>query len=349
MCRLIGIVLTLALCRAALADTPVKPLFAADETVAITLSAPLRSIAGDKSDDPDYRDATLEFVDAAGTPHSVAIGLRPRGKSRRNPLACDFPPLRLDLPKKEVTGTLFDGQDKLKLVTQCQTRDPKHLYEQNLLKEYGLYRAFNRLTPISFRVRLVEVRYVDRDRNDAATSSFGFFIEDKDDVAGRNQLRVAEVVEVPPAQLEPVHANRVELFQFMIGNTDFSLRLGPPGEPCCHNAVPLLGDDGLYRVVPYDFDSTGVVDPPYALPARGLHISNVRQRRYRGGCEPLDVFDRVLDEFRAARTDLYAALLEHPALTTRTVRTVRAYLDSFYAITNDPKKLQREVLQICGK
>ena len=349
MLRLIGLVLTIALCRESYADAPIKPLFASDETLSITLSGPLRSIAGDKSDDPDYRDATLSFLDAAGASHSVAIGLRPRGKSRRNPLACDFPPLRLDLPKKEVAGTLFDGQDKLKLVTQCQTRDPKHLYEQNVLKEYGLYRAFNRLSPISFRVRLVEVRYVDQDRHDADTSSFGFFIEDKADLAGRSQLQIVEVAEVPAAQLEPLQANRVELFQFMIGNTDFSLRLGPPGESCCHNAVPLLGSDGLYRMVPYDFDSTGVVDPPYALPARGLHISNVRQRRYRGGCEPLDVFQRVLGEFQSARAEVYAALAEQPALTTRTARTVSSYLDGFYAVANDPKKLQREVLQICGK
>jgi hypothetical protein len=349
MFRLVGILLTITLCREALGDAAVKPLFTSDATLSITLAGPLRSIANDKSDDPDYRPGLLQFVDTAGKAHALTVGLRPRGKSRRNPLACDFPPLRLDLPKKDAAGTVFDGQDKLKLVTQCQTRDPKHLYEQNVLKEYGLYRAFNRLSPLSFRVRLVEVSYVDQDRGDAQTSSFGFFIEDKADVAKRNQLHVADIVEVPPAQLEPAQANRVELFQFMIGNTDFSLRLGPPGEPCCHNAVPLLGDDGLYRPVPYDFDSTGVVDPPYALPARGLHINNVRQRRYRGGCEPLDVFQRTLDEFRAAQADLYASLLAHPGLKTRTVRTVSAYLDGFYSIINDPRQLQRQILSVCGK
>jgi hypothetical protein len=347
--RLALMLLTVALCRDVVADGPVKPLFQSDATLSITLAGPLRSIARDKSDDPDYRPAVLTFVNTAGAQQSFAIGLRPRGKSRRSPDACDFPPLRLDLPKKDAVGTVFDGQNKLKLVTQCQTHDPKHVYEQNVLKEYGLYRVFNRLTPLSFRVRLVEVRYVDQDRGDAEATSFGFFIEDKADVAQRNGLQVADVVEVPPAQLEPQQTNRVELFQFMIGNTDFSLRLGPDGESCCHNAVPMLGSDGLYRPVPYDFDSTGVVDPPYALPIKALHIKSVRQRLYRGHCEPRDVFEQTLDEFRTTQADLYAALLQPPGLSTGTARRVSAYLDGFYAIINDADQLQRKVLRICGK
>jgi hypothetical protein len=250
MVRLIGVVLTIALCRGALAESPPKPLFASDDTFSITLAAPLRSIANDSSDDPDYRPAVLSYADATGAERELPIRLRARGKSRRNPDACDFPPLRLDLPKSATAGTVFAGQNKLKLVTQCQRRDPWRIFEQNLLKEYGLYRALNQLTPLSFRVRLVEVSYVDRDRGDAKWSSFGFFIEDKNDVAKRNQLEVADVVEVALDRLEPVQTNRIELFEFMIGNTDFSLRLGPPGESCCHNAVVMLGTDGLYRPVP---------------------------------------------------------------------------------------------------
>jgi hypothetical protein len=348
MLRLIGVLLTIVLCRGALAESAPKPLFASDDTFSITIAAPLRSIASDASDDPEYRPAVLSFADATGAEHDLPMRLRARGKSRRNPLACDFPPLRLDLPKSDTAGTIFAGQNKLKLVTQCQTRDPKRVFEQNVLKEYGLYRALNRLTPLSFRVRLVEVNYIDQDRGNAKWSSVGFFIEDKGDVAKRNQLEIADVVEVAPDRLEPVQTNRVELFEFMIGNTDFSLRLGPPGESCCHNAVVMLGADGLYRPVPYDFDSTGVVDPPYALPARGLHISNVRQRRYRGRCQPDDVFRATLTEFRAARADLYAAVLAQPDLQSRTVHAVSQYLDGFYSIIDDPKQLERQVLKICN-
>lgn len=349
MARLIGVVLTIALCRGALAESPPKPLFASDDTFAVTLAAPLRSIANDSSDDPDYHPAVLSFADATGAEHELPIRLRARGKSRRNPHACDFPPLRLDLPKSDTAGTVFAGQNKLKLVTQCQRRDPRRIFEQNVLKEYGLYRALNQLTPLSFRVRLVEVNYVDQDRHNAKWSSFGFFIEDKHDVAKRNQLEVADVVEVASDKLEPVQTNRIEMFEFMIGNTDFSLRLGPPGESCCHNAVVMLGTDGLYRPVPYDFDATGVVDPPYAMPARTLHISNVRQRRYRGRCEPDDVFRKTLAEFRTARTHLYAAALSQPNLQSRTVQTVTRYLDDFYSIIDDPKQLERQILKICGR
>ena len=47
--------------------------------------------------------------------------------------------------------------------------------------------------------------------------------------------------------------------------------------------------------VPYDFDHAGIVSTPYALPAEELHMSSVRQRRYRGYCvQDLNVFEPVI-------------------------------------------------------
>ena len=66
----------------------------------------------------------------------------------------------------------------------------------------------------------------------------------------------------------------MRLFQYLIGNTDFSPLSSIEGD-CCHNAK-LIGEESLEPVhpVPYDFDSSGWVDralrraPPEQLPIR---------------------------------------------------------------------------------
>jgi hypothetical protein len=71
---------------------------------------------------------------------------------------CRDPPLRLDFDEATPLGTVFDGQNKLKLVTHCRDSDS---YEQNLLEEYLAYRFYNLLTPISLGVQLAEITYLD--------------------------------------------------------------------------------------------------------------------------------------------------------------------------------------------
>ena len=49
------------------------------------------------------------------------------------------------------------------------------------------------------------------------------------------------------AHLEPAHASLMDLFEFMIGNTDYSFIALPVNKPCCHNAVLLpVGGDLMY-------------------------------------------------------------------------------------------------------
>ena len=55
-------------------------------------------------------------------------------------------------------GTIFEGQDKFRVVTHCRDRDE---YEENVLEEYLAYRIYALLTEISFRVRLARITYGD--------------------------------------------------------------------------------------------------------------------------------------------------------------------------------------------
>src|SRR5215467_1903384 len=137
-------------------------LFDSEEAIAVTLIGPFSAIARDKAADPAPRDGTLVWTDAAGQEHRIAVGLSPRGISRRNPDACRFPPIRIEFAKDVAGGTPFANLKKVKLVTHCTFfGDPDRSHAERLWLEFLVYRAFNRLTDTSFRVRPLAVTYID--------------------------------------------------------------------------------------------------------------------------------------------------------------------------------------------
>src|SRR5439155_1174386 len=160
--------------------------------------------------------ATLRYVGAGGDTVSLKVDVRTRGIFRLK--ECAFPPLRLDFPESRVHGTVFAGQDKLKLVTHC--RNARSPYEQNVLQEYVLY------------------------------------------------------------------------------------------------------------PIPYDFDFAGVIAAPYATPPPQLPIRSVRQRWYRGFCQPDTLLASVLARFRAAKDSIYALYRSVPDLSARDSRQALDYFDA---------------------
>ncbi|MEJ2257310.1 MAG: hypothetical protein P8X98_09930 [Woeseiaceae bacterium] len=137
-------------------DTAV-PLFEDNGVLDVTITAPFDNIMHTRSLEEEMP-GTLVYVDpVTGEEVSLDIEVRARGKFRRQKEICSFAPLRLDFRKSNTT--LFANSDKLKLVTHCRNGSKK--YAQSVYKEYLAYRILNLLTDFSFRVRLLNVRYVD--------------------------------------------------------------------------------------------------------------------------------------------------------------------------------------------
>ena len=65
------------------------------------------------------------------------------------------------------------------------------------------------------------------------------------------------------------------VFQFFLGNTDFSPVQVETKDKCCHNNA-LFGTPGElpYLAVPYDFDMSGFVYAPHSNPNPKLRIDN---------------------------------------------------------------------------
>ena len=317
------------------------PLFKSDAPIRITIKGPIGNIVRTAADSVEPRDAVLTLADPAET---LPIKLSARGLSRRKGDICQFPPLRIEFPQKPAETSLFKGEKRMKLVTHCR---PNEGFQQHLLLEYSIYKMFNQVTPLSYRARLATVEYAEPNGK-VVTTRWGFLIEDVDDVAKRNELKKMEVPDrIMSSQLEPQQAGRVAMMQYMIGNLDWSMRAGPAGEGCCHNSRLLAGPSGALVPVTYDFDYSGLVDAPYALPPEGFSINSVRTRVYQGFCRHNAAALSAATEIRSKRSAIEGVLSQVPGMSDRTKAKAIAYLAGFFKDIATDQTVQSQVLKKC--
>jgi len=117
-------------------DVPLKSLFQSDEPLHLTLTIDMKSVFSNREAE-DSHPAEISYTHAEGNIITLPIKINVRGDFRKDSINCDFPPLRLNFSNTTVLNTIFEGQDKIKLVTHCRTRPGR--YEQNVLKEYLAY------------------------------------------------------------------------------------------------------------------------------------------------------------------------------------------------------------------
>lgn len=332
------------LCCLALCSTPLlaqqttPPIFASPEPFAFSLETDLRALLRDRGNERKEHGATLRYVGAGGDTVAVKVDLRTRGIFRLK--QCAFPPLRLDFPTSRVKGTTFAGQDKMKLVTHC--RGAQMPYEQNILHEYAIYRIFNVLTERSLRARLVHVTYRDSTGRDQPLTRYGILLENEAQLAQRLGDTVITSTSVHDLLAEPDHGTLLAVFQYLIGNTDWSIW-------GLHNITILRDTSGGLFAIPYDFDFAGVISAPYAVPAPQLGIKTVRERVYRGFCQPDSVLQPVLARFRAVKDSIYAEYRAVPDLNPREVKDALGYFDDFYRIINEPSAVRRTFMNGCRR
>jgi len=339
---LIGMLLAAQLIAQEIVKRP--KLFSDSSEMKVTLSGPWRTIRNNIKKDALYP-VQLTYTGADGKQHTIDAEVAPRGISRRERL-CDFPPLKIHFDKEKMKGTEFRGNKSLKLVTYCNTK-PK--YEQYYIKEFLVYRIYNLITEYSFRVRPMIVEYKDSQSKKSSVSRFSFLIEDVDDVAKRNGLKKLEIPQISYKTLDPVETSKLSLFQFMVGNVDFASNDGPEDDSCCHNTRLIGADDYLVPrySIPYDFDSTGLVEAHYAYAPTVLKLRNIRQRLYRGFCFTNDELPKTVALFKEKRTDILELFTNDAHLDDYNRKKAIKYIGDFYRILNDPVMFQEEIIDEC--
>jgi hypothetical protein len=316
--------LSLLFSSVSIAPALAAPLFEDDAVLELRLSGPLRTVVREKKDhDPEEYPFTLTVGDA-----EIPVDVRVRGKSRTK--VCPFPPLRFDFSSEDTGGTIFDGQDKLKLVTHC--RSDRENFENNLLEEYTAYRIFNTISDISYRVRLLRIQYEDTDGKvkDIDRPYYAFLIESDEELAQRTGSSVAELQGVPYSRLNAEQTARFYIFHYLIGNFDWSFVIADDAETCCHNVDLLERDDELYPV-PYDFDMAGIVNSPYAHVPDGIGIRRATQRVYRGYCKlEMEKVAVAFDEITALRDDIMPLVRNSPVAGDEDTSSRERFIGYFF-------------------
>lgn len=316
-----------------------KPLFASEEVLDIIIKMDVRTIINNRKveDRVDHK-AKLSYLTSDGDSVSSKIKVRVRGNNRANPQVCSFPPLKLDFKKKKVDSTLFEGQNKLKLVTHCK---PGSSGEEYILREYYTYKLYEIITPYSFNVRLCRITYVDTEGKFKGDSHFGFLIEDIDDVAARNGMIEYKAKVLNQEVCERKELDRLMFYQYLIGNLDWSV-------PYMHNFKLISKEDRPRPIaIPYDFDYAGIINKPDATPPVNFDITSVTERVFRGLCRVEGGYDEAVNYFQAKKPDIYTLYESSPYLSDKSKKYTINYLNSFYKILDDPKKLKQNVITAC--
>ncbi len=296
-------------------------LFDSDSVVSFTLTANVRALARDRGDQPVEHAAVLTYSDAEEI-DTLPLTLKVRGNFRRSKANCAFPPLLMDFPKKKTKNTLFARQNKLKLVTHCQT-------DEWVVREYLVYKLYNLLTNLSFRARLAHVVYADSLGKQADEAHWGFMLEDDNEVAERNGIKISNVNYSTMDYADSLSMATIAVFEYMIGNTDWSV-------PYRHNIRMFDNGQVGSLPVPYDFDYSGIIEASYAIPPKQLGIQSVRERMYRGPVYSVGLFQRVFDQFNTVKPRFYALYQHNSHLNKGYVKRTLRYLDEFYTLINKP-------------
>jgi hypothetical protein len=322
------------------AEAQAAPLFQSHEILKLTLRTDIDFLRS-KRDTIEEAEGTVTFVDLTGSETTKPVQVRVRGNFRRDPRNCNFPPLRLNFPTGQMEGTVFEGQDRLKLVTPCQ--DDRDDYQRYIYDEYLAYRVSNLLTPYSYQVRLVEITYEDTSGEYETRTKHGFLIEADDQMAARNRAVFLDVPQMHPMMADGDQSVLVGMFNYMIANLDWSAVY-------FHNAVVIRLEDGRHLTVPYDFDFAGAINARYAVvpPELQDEVRRVRQRLYRDFCRPQLTYENAVAMFggkREAIEELYRTFpyYAEPSQAQDAIE----YYGEFWEVLENPRRFEDRIVDHC--
>lgn len=266
---------------------------------------------------------------------TLNVSIRARGNFRRS--TCFFPPLKMEIKKKERKETLFENYKNTKIVFPCLIQQEMN---DNVLQEFIAYKLFERISPYHFRTRALTLNYTDlKDGIKKKYKLRGFLIEDDSRIAKRTNNATVYKKYIHPKALNAEGAIQNSLFQYFLGNTDFSMAYQ-------HNGKLIQVGEAVVPV-PYDFDISGWVNPSYAVANTALGINTVRDRVYRGYTRDLEVMQKVRNQYLEAAPDFYDIIscYESEFDQPEEFEHLMAYTRSFFETLANDALFQKEVIE----
>ena len=318
-------------------EKSVPVFYTSEKPLAITFRTNIKQIRRDKGDTPPWRWASLSYADSAGKTVDVPARIRVRGIWRLK--HCEFPPIRLNFAGKDTKNTVFEGLDKPKLVNYCRDNDQ---YEQYMLQEAQLYRIYQLLTPISHRVRVVRLTYLDSASGKKEAERYAMIVEDPDQLANRLLAKPIKTKGASAADMEPKELALAYMFLYFIGNLDFSFN-------GLHNTELLGTTDGRILPVAYDFDYAGAVNASYAVPPPNYGVPNVRTRKFMASCEISPECPGAVARMQEKKEAIYALYHDEigKLMSPNIVKETLGYFDEFYDRVRTPQEAEKNVFRNC--
>jgi len=269
-----------------------------------------------------YQPAVFSHGDGRGNLFRHDIRLKPRGKFRRK--ICDFPMVKIDFSKKDLKQRRYKKFDDYKLVTHCMnTMDDSY---ESVAREYLAYKLYNILSPDSYEVHFLFITYIDSKEVILPIQHFGFIIEDTAELADRIQGKFRKKVDgLMMDSLDRVQHDFVALYQYMIGNTDWK------ATPIARNVkVFKKAEEKNYKVVPFDFDFSGLVAAPYAVPNSSLNQKNVRHRIFQGLDKVSNIDEATRTLFLEKKKKIFKYVKRFSLLSKLSRKDIREFLEPFF-------------------
>lgn len=265
--------------------------------------------------------------------NTIPVSLRARGNFRR--AKCYFPPIKMKIKKSLSKNTVFKGNKSLKLVLPCRTEDEKN---DNILQEFIAYKIYEVISPYHFKTRRVNIDFTEpKGRKNKTFALKGFLIEDDSRLAKRFDGRVVEQF-IHPMAMQGLTSVQHAFFQFLIGNTDFSVSYQHNGK--------LLYTSKEFLPLPYDFDMTGWVDPSYGFGNPVLQLSALTDRRYRGFKRDDQVMNTVRKQYIDSKDEIISIVDSFKSEFDSTYEFDKMYkfMTDFFEIIQNDKKFNKSIL-----
>ncbi len=323
-----------------LSKSKIVPLFSTNEVLHLTIRGDIKSVLKDITDDREEHPAVVEYIQDNDTVR-LNVKMETRGNFRRSNENCSFPPLSLNFKKKETPKTVFEGINKIKLVTHCRSGNKQ--FQQYVIEEYLIYRTYNIITDTSYRARLAWITYYDTVSEKVIQDSYAILIEPDKVLEERLGLIEFEKKYVMQEKTKYDHAAKLSVFQYMIGNTDWAVTT-------LHN-IKLFTSDTTQPAyaIPYDFDWSGLINALYAKPLPRFGTTSVTERVFRGFCRSLDEFKTTFEFYNSKKADFYTLYQDFDMLKESEKKRIIQYLDDFYKIIENERLIKVEFLDACIK
>ena len=277
----------------------------------------------------EYLNAELH-IDYKNYQTTKNIRLKARGNNRKE--TCFFPPIYLNFKTDPLKQTELEGIRKIKLVTHCSTAKS---YTNYLLREYLVYKLYNILSDHSFRVKLLNIEYIDTGKKERHYKKYGILIEPIELLTKRTNSIEIDGKFIDGSKVFTEHADVVALFRYMIGDTDWRIKGG-------HNTKYLKS---LTKVtdksipVPYDFDYAGFVGTNYAIPQEWTSIDNTKEREYLGYCRNNEEdYIKTMNLFNSKKEEILETIDTFEYLDERNRKQLISYIERFYDQIRRPER-----------